>query len=59
MVLCKWVIIKMLQMSILQTLVSMAPPNKNAPQDCEAFGAENEARTLSCNMSIINDLGEF
>ena len=28
MVLCKWVIIKMLQMSILQTLVSMAPKQK-------------------------------
>ena len=33
--------------------------NKNAPQDCEAFGAENETRTISCNILIINDLKEF
>jgi hypothetical protein len=34
------------------------PTNKNAPQDCEAFGAENETRTVSCNMLIISDLKE-
>ncbi len=33
-------------------------PNKNAPQDCEAFGAENETRTLTCNILIVNDLVE-
>ena len=32
--------------------------NKNAPQDCEAFGAENEMRTISCNILIINNLQE-
>ena len=32
--------------------------NKNAPQDCEAFGAENETRTISCNILIISDLLE-
>ena len=32
------------------------PTNKNAPQDCEAFGAENETRTISCNIFTINDL---
>ena len=30
--------------------------NKNAPHCCEAFGAENETRIMSYNMSIINDL---
>ena len=32
--------------------------NKNAPQDCEAFGAENETRTITYNMLIISDLQE-
>ena len=35
-----------------------APTNKNAPQDCEAFGAENETRTMSCNILMANDLKE-
>ena len=34
------------------------PPNKNAPHGCEAFGAENETRTLACNILIVNDLAE-
>ena len=25
--------------------MTILPQNKNAPQDCEAFGAENETRT--------------
>ena len=57
MVLCKRVIIKMLQTGVLQTWCPW-PPNKNAPQDCEAFGAENETRTISCNVLIISDLKE-
>ena len=32
------------------------PTNKSAPQDCEAFGAENETQTTSCNTLIISDL---
>ncbi|MBQ5523574.1 MAG: hypothetical protein IIT86_12355, partial [Oscillospiraceae bacterium] len=32
--------------------------NKNAPHGREAFGAENETRTISCNMLIISDLKE-
>ena len=32
--------------------------NKNASQQCEAFGAENETRTISCNVLIIGDLKE-
>ena len=32
--------------------------NKNAPHYCEAFGAENETRTIYFNMLIINDLKE-
>ena len=32
------------------------PTNKNAPHGCEAFGAENETRTISCNTLIINNL---
>ena len=35
-----------------------ASTNKNAPQDCEAFGAENETRTMSCNILMVNDLEE-
>ena len=33
--------------------------NKNAPHVCEAFGAENETRTISCNILTINGLKEF
>lgn len=32
------------------------PQPKNAPQDCEAFGAENEIRTFVCNTNIIKHL---
>ena len=32
------------------------PTNKNAPHFCEAFGAENETRTISYNILIISDL---
>jgi hypothetical protein len=32
--------------------------NKNAPHCCEAFGSENETRTISCNTLKINDLEE-
>ena len=32
------------------------PTNKNAPHCCEAFGAENETRTIAYNMLIISDL---
>ena len=32
--------------------------NKNAPHFCDAFGAENETRTISCNILIINNLQE-
>jgi hypothetical protein len=32
--------------------------NKNASQQCGAFGAENETRTITYNMLIINDLQE-
>ena len=32
------------------------PTNKNAPQDCEAFGVENETRIITCNILIVNDL---
>ena len=32
------------------------PTNKNAPHGCEAFGAENETRTVSCNTLKISDL---
>ena len=32
--------------------------NKNAPHFCEAFGAENETRTISCNTLKISDLEE-
>ena len=31
---------------------------KNAPHYCEALGAENETRTISCNVLIISDLEE-
>ena len=34
------------------------PTNKNAQHCCEAFGAENETRTISCNVLIISDLKE-
>ncbi len=34
------------------------PTNKNAPHGCEAFGAENETRTISCNTLIISNLEE-
>ena len=32
--------------------------NNNAPHYCEAYWAENETRTMSCNMLIINYLCE-
>ena len=32
--------------------------NKNASQQCEAFGAENETRTVSCNALKVSDLEE-
>ena len=32
-------------MSSAEKPLSMPATNKNAPQDCEAFGAENETRT--------------
>jgi hypothetical protein len=31
---------------------------KNAPHCCEAFGAEKETRTVSCNTLKISDLEE-
>ena len=34
------------------------PTNKNAPQDCEAFGAENETRTIFQKRLIISTLRE-
>ena len=54
MVLCKWIIIKMLQTGVLQTWCPW-PTNKNAPHCCEAFGAENETRTITCNILIVSD----
>ena len=45
-------------MSSAEKPLSMPATNKNAPQDCEAFGAENETRTISCNVLIINTLQE-
>ena len=51
------VIIKMLQTGVLQTWCPW-PPNKNAPHGCEAFGAENETRTIPYNALITNDLEE-
>ena len=38
------------------TAVPNQDQQKNAPQDCEAFGAENETRTISCNILKINVL---
>ena len=40
----------------LPKIFSTSPTNKNAPQDCEAFGAGNETRTISCNILKINVL---
>jgi len=40
------------------TVAHMGPHNKNAPQNCEASGAENETRTITCNILIVNDLVE-
>ena len=34
------------------------PQTKNAPHGCEAFGAENETRTISYNVLVISDLKE-
>ena len=41
----KWFIIRMLLAGLPRTQRA-GPANKNAPQDCEAFGAENETRTI-------------
>ena len=57
---CGWVFCKRFIINALRVTCQRTPLgrliNKNAPHGCEAFGAENETRTASCNMLIIGYL---